>query len=136
MAISCRIIPDRYRKGLIPFVAAICMVGTTSFASAGEADVVEVEAVRAWWGASFRFDVTVRHADAGWDHYADKWEVLTPDGAILATRVLGHPHVDEQPFTRSLTGVRVPEGITSVIVRAHDSVHGLGGTEMKVELVR
>ncbi len=135
MAISCRIISGRYRKGLIPFVAAICMVGTASFASAGEADVVEVEAVRAG-DASFRFDVTVRHADAGWDHYADKWEILTPDGAVLARRILGHPHVDEQPFTRSLTGVRVPEGITRVIVRAHDSVHGLGGTEVKVELVR
>ena len=28
--------------------------------------------------------MTVRHADTGWDHYADKWDVVAPDGAVLA----------------------------------------------------
>jgi hypothetical protein len=46
----------------------------------------------------YRFSVTVRHADEGWDHYADRWEVLTSDGTLLATRTLYHPHVNEQPF--------------------------------------
>ncbi len=102
-------------------------------ASAGEADVVAVEVTRLAAGA-WRFDVTVRHADAGWDHYADRWEVLSPDGAVLATRVLLHPHDHEQPFTRSLPRVAVPEGLRRVAVRAHDSVHGYGGAVMTVEL--
>lgn len=74
----------------------------------------------------WRFAVTVRHADAGWDHYADGWEVSAPDGTRLGYRELLHPHVAEQPFTRSLAGVVVPEGVGSVTVRAHDGVHGWG----------
>ncbi|MDV2479526.1 MAG: hypothetical protein RX317_04715 [bacterium] len=125
----------RYRKGLIPFVAAICLVGSAGYAWAGKADVVAVEVVRAADG-SYRFNVSVLHADTGWSHYADRWEVVAPDEAVLATRVLHHPHVGQQPFTRSLGGVRIPGGITSVAVRARDSVHGYGGTEMTVEVVR
>jgi hypothetical protein len=37
-------------------------------------------------GGSYRFDVTVRHADTGWDHYADAWDILTPDGTLLGSR--------------------------------------------------
>jgi hypothetical protein len=102
-------------------------------ASAGEADVVAVEAARVAAGV-WRFDVTVRHADAGWDHYADRWEVVGPDGAVLATRVLLHPHVNEQPFTRSLPRVEVAAGVRRVGVRAHDSAHGYGGAEITVRL--
>ena len=102
---------------------------------AGEADVVGVKAHKAPDG-SYRLDVTVRHADSGWSHYADRWEVLAPDGTVLATRTLAHPHVNEQPFTRSLSGIRVPGGLSSVTVRAHDSVHGYGGAEKTVELGR
>lgn len=82
----------------------------------------------------YTFNVTVQHADEGWDHYADSWEVLAPDGRVLATRVLLHPHVGEQPFTRSLTGVEIPTGIEAVEVRAHDSVHELGGITLTVEI--
>ena len=101
-------------------------------AIAGEADVVGVRMTQR--GASYNFAVTVRHADAGWDHYADKWDVLTPDGEVIATRVLAHPHDNEQPFTRSLGGVRIPDGFAKVRVRAHDKVHGYGGNEMDVDM--
>ncbi len=104
-------------------------------AQAGEADVVAVEAVREGAGA-WRFHVSVAHADAGWDHYADKWDVVGPDGTILGTRVLLHPHEQEQPFTRSLGGVAIPEGVDRVGLRAHDKVHGYGGKKMTVELRR
>jgi len=100
---------------------------------AGEADVVNV-AVRASPDGTFRFDVTVRHADEGWTHYADAFEILDPAGGVLGTRVLLHPHDTEQPFTRSLDGVRIPAGIRSVVVRAHDKVHGLGGKPQRVML--
>jgi hypothetical protein len=69
----------------------------------------------------------VRHADEGWKHYADKWDVTAPDGTVLGTRILAHPHVDEQPFTRSLIGVKILESIDRVTVRGHDLVHGYGG---------
>ncbi|MEL0114373.1 MAG: hypothetical protein VW835_21805, partial [Rickettsiales bacterium] len=64
-------------------------------------------------------------------HYANKWDVVAPDGTVLGTRTLYHPHVEEQPFTRSLYGVRIPDGVTSVIVRAHDLEHGYGGNESR-----
>ena len=100
---------------------------------AGEADVVAAEAYRASDG-TWRFDVTVRHDDTGWEHYADRWDVVSPAGEVLATRVLLHPHENEQPFTRSLGGVAVPEGVTRVIIRAHDNVHGRGGQTVEVPL--
>lgn len=101
---------------------------------AGEADIVNVEVEKP--GSSYRFDVTVRHDDTGWQHYADRWDVVGPDGQILATRVLYHPHVNEQPFTRSLSGVAIGAGVSSVVIRAHDLVHGYGGQEMTISLPR
>jgi hypothetical protein len=102
-------------------------------AVAGPADVESVS-VDATGSGVYRFSVTVRHADEGWDHYADRWEVLAPDGTLLATRTLYHPHVNEQPFTRELSGVAIPDGITDVVVRAHDSVHGFSGVTQTVAL--
>ncbi|WP_298434687.1 hypothetical protein [uncultured Jannaschia sp.] len=91
------------------------------------ADLPVVEAVELRPGGDgWTFDVTVSHADTGWEHYADGWEVLGPDGMRLGYRELLHPHVTEQPFTRSLRGVEVPEGVGTVTVRAHDNVHGWG----------
>ena len=111
--------------------AIVAMMLVPGEAMAGEADVVDVEVSKQGDGR-FRFDVTVRHADEGWDHYADRWEVLGPDGAALGVRELAHPHVNEQPFTRSLTGVSIPADVGEVTVRARDSMHGYGGAEMSV----
>ena len=102
-------------------------------AIAGEADVVDVR-VFSEGGGSYRFDVTLRHGDTGWDHYADAWEVIAPDGKLLGKRVLFHPHVNEQPFTRTLGGVPIPADIRKVTLRAHDSVHGTGGKTIDVDL--
>ena len=60
--------------------------------------------------------------------------MLTPASEIIATRTLHHPHVDEQPFTRSLSGVKIPEDVEQILVRGHDSVHGYGGEEQRVDL--
>ena len=100
---------------------------------AGEVDIVGVKAKTGQDG-TWSFTVTAKHDDEGWDHYANQWEVLSPDGVVLGTRILLHPHVGEQPFTRSLGGVEIPEGVGKVIVRARDSVHGYGGEEIEVEL--
>lgn len=114
-------------------VAGIVLALFSIAAAAGEADVEKVTVQKASNGL-YTFNVTVRHADEGWEHYANRWDVVAPDGTVLGTRVLVHPHVDEQPFTRSLRGVEIPDGLKSVIIRAHDSVHQLGGAEVTVEL--
>ncbi len=115
--------------------AAPMAVPMAAPARAGEADVVRAEA-RAEGGGAWRFRVTVAHGDTGWDHYADKWDVVAPDGTVLGTRVLLHPHETEQPFIRSLGGVAIPGDVAEVTLRAHDSVHGYGGREAKVALPR
>lgn len=71
-----------------------------------------------------RFDVTLQHEDKGWEHFANKWEIYTPDNKLIATRTLFHPHVKEQPFTRSLAKVKIPTDLKTVIIKAHDNVHG------------
>lgn len=119
------------RWGAAFFLSAL--LGMFAPVLAGEADVLEAEA-RLSADGTYRFSVTVRHADEGWEHFADRWEVLAPDGTVLGTRLLIHPHVGEQPFTRSLGGVAIPAGVSRVVVRAHDGVHGLGGAEVTVEL--
>ena len=70
------------------------------------------------------FNVTLKHEDSGWKHFANKWEIYTPNDKVIATRTLFHPHEHEQPFTRSLSGVKIPKGINKVIIKAHDNVHG------------
>ncbi|MCG6894873.1 MAG: hypothetical protein LJE65_14815, partial [Desulfobacteraceae bacterium] len=110
-------------------VVGLLMIATVAWA--GEADVLQVK-VEQTGERTYTFHVTVRHADEGWDHYANGWEVLAPDGSVLGKRILYHPHVAEQPFTRSLAGVIVPEGVTEVTVRAQDSVHGTGGKTVTV----
>ncbi len=85
-------------------------------------------------GDSWRFDVTIRHPDTGWDDYADGWRVLDMDGNELGMRVLHHPHVDEQPFTRSLSGVAIPEGTTQVQIQARDNVGGWSDDTTIVDL--
>lgn len=101
--------------------------------TAGPADVLAVDVVETDERV-YTFNVTVRHDDEGWEHYADRWDVVAPDGTVLASRTLFHPHVDEQPFTRSLGAIEIPDGIDQVEVRAHDSVHGLGGATMTVDV--
>jgi hypothetical protein len=105
----------------------------TTVAYAEPADVLYVE-VNDHGDARFTFKVTVQHADTGWDHYADAWVIFTEDGQYLAARNLQHPHIKEQPFTRSLPNLPVNEGITSVVIRAHCSRDGFGGKEITVQL--
>lgn len=89
------------------------------------ADPAKVERIAASTdGATWRFDVTLSHNDTGWDDYADGWRVELADGTVLATRTLLHPHVNEQPFTRSQSGVSIPNGVLEVFVRASTNVDG------------
>ncbi len=113
-------------KYLVPFLFV------ASMAQSEPSEIKAAEAQRN--GDTWRFSVTVAHPDTGWDHYADGWRVELEDGTILGTRVLAHPHVNEQPFTRSLGGVAIPEGIATVFIREKCSVDGWGKTRLPLDL--
>ena len=113
------------------FVLLIGCLGLFGTLSAGDVTIVEV---RVECPGTCTFSVTLEHADEGWDHYADQWDVVTLDGRLLKSRVLYHPHENEQPFTRSLSGVIVPEEMTQVKIRARDSRHGYSPQEVVVDL--
>lgn len=101
-------------------------------ANADEVQIVKVKAENQ--RSSWVFHVTLKHGDTGWDHYADAWRVVTEDGKELGTRTLYHPHVDEQPFTRSLGDVEIPTDASVVYVEAHDKVHGWSKQRYKVKI--
>lgn len=123
------------RKSVLTLALTFVMAaGQSAIVHAGEANV-DSATVRQD-GNTWHFDVTVSHADEGWEHYADQWDVVASDGRVLASRALAHPHVNEQPFTRSLSGVEIPDDIREVVIRARDSVHGYGGREFRLVLPR
>lgn len=103
-------------------------------ATAGEA-VIEDAVAEVSNAGGYNFSVTVRHADTGWSHFADKWVVLAPDGeTVLGERVLFHPHVNEQPFTRGLRSVMVPVEYKEVLIQVHDREHGWSNQKYTVKL--
>lgn len=112
-------------------VGGLALVATPVFA--GPTSVLDAS-VSANADGTYSFSATLTHRDEGWKHYADKWEVMTPDGKVIGTRTLFHPHVEEQPFTRSLARVEVPIGVTEVIIRGYDNVHGAGDRTFTVKL--
>ncbi len=84
--------------------------------------------------ATWRVNVTLSHEDSGWEHYADAWRVVTDEGTVLATRVLHHPHVDEQPFTRSQSGINIPTTSRVIFIEAHDKVHEWSKDRLRIDL--
>lgn len=113
---------------VIAFIALA--VGLPLQAGEVEIEMVEMTATGKTWRAS----VTLEHEDSGWDHYADAWRLVDKDGNELGIRILAHPHVDEQPFTRSLGGIKIPEEVPIIIVEARDTVHGWSRDKIRVDL--
>lgn len=101
-------------------------------AAAGCADVVSVDITEQ--ASGYQISATISSADTGWDKYADAFVVRTVEGEVLGTRVLTHPHVDEQPFTRSLGGVEIPDAVATIEVAARDSVDGFCGETMQAQV--
>lgn len=105
------------------------------FASSALADPATIVGAEAMAGTGgWTISVTLRHDDSGWDDYADGWRVVAPEGAILATRVLLHPHETEQPFTRSQSGIVLPSALTWVEVESSTTVTGWGGPRFRLML--
>ena len=66
----------------------VVLISTSTHA--GEVDVTAVKATKSGDG-TYRFSVTLRHADTGWDHYANKWDVVAPDGHRVGHPCFGSP---------------------------------------------
>ncbi len=117
------------------FVLSLAALAGGNAVWAGQVEIVAVEFQRS--GGQWVVHTTLKHDDTGWDHYADGWRVVSADGKqVYGERTLFHPHEDEQPFTRSLSGVSIPSGIVEVFVEAHDKVHGWSPQRIKVLLDR
>jgi len=115
-------------SGLLFFIASVAPT-----VNANEVEIVNVKATQSS-DKTWRFAVTLKHKDEGWDHYANEWQIIAPDNKILGTRTLYHPHVNEQPFTRSLEGVKIPAELKTVRVIAKDTVHGLSTKAVQFNL--
>lgn len=83
---------------------------------------------------TYTVHATVRHADDGWDNYANVFQVVPAiDNSQVSNgvRELLHPHDNEQPFTRSQRGV---QAVGQVRVEAADNVDGWGGSAITLSL--
>lgn len=125
---------------ILGMLSALCVGGhvyadpqAVEIASLEYAQVTQVKATQSK-DNTWCFSVQVRHNDQGWKHYADGWQVIDTQGNQLGLRVLGHPHDNEQPFTRKLCKIAIPKDIKQVVVRAKCNQHGFGGKTMLVDL--
>jgi len=120
-------------KPVHKIILSILMLTISISSQANEVEITNVVAHQAS-DKTWTFAVTLKHGDTGWDHYANEWQVIAPDNKILATRTLYHPHVEEQPFTRNTSGVKIPASMETVRIIAKDTVHGLSKTAMQINL--
>lgn len=97
-------------------------------------EIVDVEATRDDSTNTWTFAVTVSSPYDTPERYADGWRVLGPDGAVFGVHELAHDHAGEQPFTRTQTGVVVPDDVQEVTVEGRDLVNGFGGATLTVDL--
>ena len=89
---------------------------------------------------AYTFNVSIESDDIDCTQFANWWEVLSPDGALIYRRILEHSHTDDNgtsdpdapgnTFTRSGGPVDVQAG-DEVIVRAHMSTGGYHGMAMR-----
>jgi hypothetical protein len=110
----------QFKKTLIASLAASFIAAMPAFAEAPKVVAVEASST----GMGWTFAVTLSHPDTGWDHFADGWEVVDEAGNVLGHRKLQHPHVEEQPFKRSLKNVLLPDGTRKVYIRVRCNAHG------------
>ncbi len=102
-----------------------CLVALLTLSTPALADAPVVNNVNvSREGGLWKFDVTITHTDTGWEDYADAWRVVDASGKEFGIRDLAHPHTGEQRFTRSLSGVRIPEDVTEVGIQVRDTVNG------------
>lgn len=129
------------RRAVATFLFALMLVGCSagapeppSDAPAGQRfpDIVGVEVSRG--GSGYTFAVTVSSPYDTPERYADAFRVRGEDGIVFGVLELTHDHATEQPFTRTLPDVAVPDGVPRVIVEGRDQLNGWGGGTQTVPL--
>lgn len=85
---------------------------------------------------TFNFAVTMTSPYDSPERYADGWRVVGPDDTEFGTHTLTHDHAAEQPFTRTQSGVEIPDDVTEVTIEGRDLVNGFGGETQTVTLDR
>ncbi len=127
----------RFLRFLAVIATAASILTSTTDAMAADdqrfPDIVGVK-VRAQGPGAFDFDVTVSSPYDTPRRYADAFRVLGKDGTVYGERILLHDHAGEQPFTRDLYGVKIPEGVRAVMIQGRDREHGYGGKTMDIAL--
>ena len=120
---------------LTSLAIGLAMVGFAVGSAYASPVVIEHASFRTQGGERWSVDVTLRHPDTGWEHYADLWLVETVEGRELGRRVLLHPHETEQPFTRSAS-ISIPANLKTVVVRAGCTVDGVNSAPLIVDLTK
>ncbi len=85
---------------------------------------------------TYTLDVTISSPYDTPERYADGWRVLDAEGAELGSHELTHDHASEQPFTRTQSGLAIPEGVDEVTVEGRDLENGFGGRTVTVAVPR
>lgn len=105
---------------------------STPFVFANDVEIIKVKLTS--YAGTWQADVTLRHDDAGWKHYADAWRLVDANGNEIGKRTLYHPHDNEQPFTRSLSNFYIAKDIKIIFVEAHDLKHGWSPDRVKIDM--
>jgi hypothetical protein len=84
----------------------------------------------------YGFTVTISSPYDTPERYADGWRITGADGTVFGEHTLAHDHAGEQPFTRTQSGVEIPDDVDEVTVEGRDSEHGYGGETMMVAIDR
>ena len=125
--------PDAAEGGASSVQPAATSTLSTDAPVPGERDYPDVETAELRpAGDTYDMTVTISSAYDSPERYADGWRVLTDDGEVLGEHELTHDHANEQPFTRTQSGLRIPDGVSEVVVEGRDSVNGYGGTTVRV----
>lgn len=85
---------------------------------------------------TWSFSVTISSPYDSPERYADGWRIIGADGTVLGVHTLLHDHAAEQPFTRTQTGVEIPDDVDTVTVEGRDLANGFGGTGVTITLDR
>jgi hypothetical protein len=96
-------------------------------------DVVSVR-VSARGADRFDFDATISSPYDTPQRYADAFRAMSKDGTVFGERILFHDHAGEQPFTRDLYSVTIPNTTREVVIQARDKRYGYGGRTVTVAL--
>lgn len=103
--------------------------------STADADFPDViEAKLSDTGDTYSLEVTMSSEYDTPERYADGWRVLDSEGQVLGTMALDHDHASEQPFTRSQSDLKIPDGVKTVTIEGHDLENGYGGATVDVDV--